>query len=591
MAILKGCDMVISISQDTVNYQFYTLLKDNVIKRKWNVIVFEDGSSKSDLTDEEFNEIIADPEEVSCAFNANILDPEISILPDSPKLVNLSIPFENGTMYYWKGRSKPTFETVDMNKWIYVFKVEIGSIEKNVADDPSLSWMCTNESIDATKKVIIESGVSQKYFTIESLFLDLESADYASYSTSESYIPVPDVVKADFQNLLSNYFTSLAETDNPYILGYAVKVKDIPNQEEAMFAPTALKYSTTYNKNPALSAFNFLMMTEGKDFPRNTEDLGVFTKSLITDPTVNGEFSINADLFCEKIIDHIDFNEIYANSLKTVKDKIEIYDYDRGMFSVDNNEVERPISYGGKLKKEGYGLNAIEKPYIYTVQGRRNTVVWTSSNGFNFNEMTSLVPVIKFFSKNFSIKQHSITKKVELRKLSHWSKEETKNYRFSIKKFDESFGEAIYLGVANYLNAQQNTRCEGAFGIAHSYEGYCNTKSPQFTYYKIEAATDGRITVTDYTINLETENKLIHFDKKGVIGNSINNFEENLKNATTECMEEITKILKNLSMNKVIFPCNKIYKYEDLRFEFNTDDNEVSDNCVKAKIKYKHTQN
>jgi hypothetical protein len=597
MVDLKTCDMVLAISEETINYQFYLLRKQNIVHTNWNIVLYDDGTAHVNQNKADFEKDI-EKEEFACAFYANISDPKISILESEQKTVNFFIPFESGTMYYWKGHGKiATIETVDMDDWIYAFKVQIGLIEKSVTDDPSLSWMITEESRESLNEVINNSGLDQKYFTIESLFLELENANYADYDAKASNIPVDIAILADFQSLLSNYFKELANTDNPYILGYAVKVKDIPDQEEAMFEPTALRYSTTYNENPKLRAFNFLMVTneEGSfsdDEGVSPEDVGVFPKSLITDPDSDGELVINAELFCKNIIDTIDFATIYSESLNTVENLIEVYDMDDGMFSAETTLVDKPGNYEGKLKEEEYGLSAIKEPYVFTLEGSNSFSVFASKSESSFNEMTSFVPIIKFFDKNFAIKQQTVTKQVELRKLNGWySKKEWKDYSYSIEKFDKSLDNAVYLGVAHYIYAKQNTRskpCQGLGCIASTSDKDCNTESPQFTYYKIGAGANGKITVTDHTFELETkgDRKLLKSDKKNVIGNSINNFEENLKNAIVKSQEEITKAIKSLAMNKVIFPCNKIYAYKDLRFESNTDNTEISDNYVKVKVNY-----
>jgi hypothetical protein len=418
MSTLKGCDMVLAISQDTINFQFSSLITEGIISKIWNVILYEN-SAIVNLSALDFKAAI-EKEDFDCAFNATISDPEMLILKNESKTVNLFIPFESGTMYYWKGYGrKATMEKVNMENWKYAFKVQIGSIEKSVANDPSLSWMITEHSKDALENVIAQSGLDQKYFRIESLFLDFENANYADYDAKNSYIPIDNTQLSAFQNLLSNYFKTLKGTDNPYILGYAVKVKDVPYQEEAMFQPTALKYSTTYNEDPDLAAFNFLMVTNKEGVFSDAEDVGVFSASLITDASVDGELVINAKLFCNKIFEKLNLQEIYSDTFKSVVDnsvKINESDQDHWYQPILSLKVNKPILYKGELKAENYGISCYDIPFTYTIEGVSGVSGRGASTTF-FNEITSIVSYIEFFQNTLDVKSTSKSVQVELLKL------------------------------------------------------------------------------------------------------------------------------------------------------------------------------
>jgi hypothetical protein len=300
--VLAKCDMVLSISENTVNYQFQELCKRGIIHKDWNIMVLEDDNGHvskvlMNQSDKDFQAQL-DKQLFSYAFKATLASPTISILQNEPKVLTFLVSFSTGTMYYWVGHGPSShLKKVDMKGWTYGFKVQIGSIEKDAKD---VKWI-TPESESSFKKNSNDSGLSQDLFSIESLFLDFENANYTEYDKSKSNIPTDIQEVAIFQNLLSNYFTTLTKTDNPYILGYGMKLKTI--QEHAQFNPSALRYSTSYNDAPSLRAFNFLMMIDGNNFP-DGEDVGVLPNSLITteDMTESGVLAIDYDIFEMKIL-------------------------------------------------------------------------------------------------------------------------------------------------------------------------------------------------------------------------------------------------------------------------------------------------
>lgn len=324
MSILGKCDMVLAISESTINYQFQHLYQRKIIRQNWNIIIFDDEKQKPKInqTDEDFKADI-DKEEFALAFNAKINAPKISILKNERKVLNFAIQFSGGKMYNWigHGRSSKLKET-EMKDWQYTFKVQIGSIEKDTKNTGS--WI-TEESKAHFEQICKDIGLPQELFTMESLFLDFENANYADYNQSESRFPSSIIDLTDFQNLLSNYFKTLIKMDNPYILGYGIKLKKIKGQEKALFQPTALKYSTSYDDNAALRAFNFLMMADGRDFPAD-QDVGVLPKSLISkdSPEVDGVLGIDFALFNDKLLNPIvDDLTVFINDIfkdKTGKD-------------------------------------------------------------------------------------------------------------------------------------------------------------------------------------------------------------------------------------------------------------------------------
>ena len=232
-------------------------------------------------------------------------------------------------------------------------------------------------------------------------------------------------------------------------------------------------------------------------------------------------------------------------------------------------------------------MDALKQPYVYTIEGSsQSTQIATP-----FNEESSIVPIAKFFDKIFSVKAQSITVPVWLGGLGRkdvFSKKRWEDYTFQIAAFNKDSGCSLGLGVVDYINTQQHSARTTAKGPTIQYSGYCNTVVPQCTIYKIEAGATGKITVTLTESDATTDIVSMQYSNKKV-DSVLTNFNECMKDSIKDSMETITEVMNKLSSAKIILPCNKVYAYKDLRFEFSTEVTKVSDNTVKAGVSYETT--
>lgn len=593
MSVLKTVDMVISISEDTINYQFSELRRQEIIEPIWNIVTFNDGTSQVNLSKAEFDEAIKPLKyrrpkrpEYSCAFYADVADPTIKILNGESNTVLLSILFQQGTMHYWSGFGPTAIrEEANMEGWVYAFGVGIGSIKKDVIADPDLSWMLTDESRESVKEAISTTGLDQKYFTVESLFLDLENANYLAFDAAASNFKnkagstIADAALLQLQSLLSNYFQSLKGGDNPYILGYALTV-NIPDQQEAMFQPTALRYSATFSEKPGLSAFNYLMMTGGNPFSTD-QDLGVFRESFLTDPNVDGELTLSAELFCAKMFDAIGLGPIYTEAFAKLQTEPTTLSGGGGNFIATMDPLR---AYDGEMTCHGYGMDATLRPYVYSLEGTLQT-----GNASRFHELSSIVPIAKFFGGTLAIEAATVTTSVWLNPLTTTSKftdRARENYTFGIAAFNDATQCAIGLGVADYTNTQQKVMSNSGRGGHTSWnDGHCNTTVPPCTIYQIAAGFAGKITVTAKVTGGKTESEAIRSFSKPIDA-IFTSFHENMKKSIEDSTVKISEALQHLASSKIILPCAKVYAYKDLRFEWPTDKTRIADNTVKVKVSY-----
>lgn len=326
---LAGYDMVLALSQNTINYQFQQLYKRNIIHKKWGVlggktadekdfhITDQDAGFKQKIKDwialqkdiekakkagkwEEIGDLMKrrNSENLNFTFgwDATLAAPEVSFIKDNTKEVLLEIRFKSGKLYYREEETK-AISAFNLKNAMYVFRVPIGQL-KVTKDNMIL------DAGESAATIIRESGLSDEDFTIQSLFLNFENANISNFDKSKSTLP--DGSSEAFQNAIANYFNmTVSGSDNPYVLGYGINRKKIKASDKAMFQPTSLGFSTSYsnkNKKPGtFSAFNFLMMLNDTK-PPTTTTAGILPKSLIelgkdVSSSTDGVFSIQKTHF------------------------------------------------------------------------------------------------------------------------------------------------------------------------------------------------------------------------------------------------------------------------------------------------------
>ena len=326
---LAGYDMVLALSQNTINYQFSQLHKRNIIHKKWGVLGGKTDDNKNfHITDQDANfkqkinawiaiqkdiekarkdnnwteignlmsKVKSDNLNFRFGWEAVLLAPEVSFIKDNTKEVFLELQFKSGKLYFREEETKAV-SVFDLKDVLYAFKVPIGQLKiskENLILDAG----------ESAKKIIRESGLSDEDFTIQSLFLQFENANISSFDRSKSKLPTGS--DEAFQNAIENYFNmTIAGSDNPYVLGYGIQRKKIKATEKAMFQPTSLAFSTSYstkNKQPGVfSALNFLMMLNDTKPPSSTT-AGILPQSLIElgkdiSSSTDGVFSIQQSHF------------------------------------------------------------------------------------------------------------------------------------------------------------------------------------------------------------------------------------------------------------------------------------------------------
>lgn len=329
---LTGYDMVLALSETTINKQFKKLHEQNVIQKNWKLLAgnvfrqsarrkpfFVPGTDAKYLTrlrrwialQKQFTEaqdfsllgtLRNEGNNFDFGWSVQLNSPTIHIENRNTQYVILNLKFRNGTFYYLADPQEKV-SSHNMAGSVYSFRVPIGKLKI----DKKAMVLNARAEMDT---VIRDSGLRDSDFTIESLFLNFRNAKINEFDLTRSKFP--EAIADQLSAAVNNYFNFiLPATDNPFVLGYGVSRKKVSSREKAMFQPTSVAYSTTYSSRQStsrpvpgqFSAFNFLMMANNAKAPTG-QTAGVLAHSLIESgkaqrTPVSGVFAIEHKLFSE----------------------------------------------------------------------------------------------------------------------------------------------------------------------------------------------------------------------------------------------------------------------------------------------------
>lgn len=590
---LGQCDMVLAISETTINDQFEQLSEEEVIKPTWNIIMIIDEETgeieevKLNQSITEFNQEI-EAGKFDYAFTVELNVPSISIIQESTQELELNLTFKSGTMYYTTSRGR---KQVDMAKWKYVFDVKIGKIEKRASE---MRWVTTLSQL-AFNKIVLGSGIPQDQFLMETVFLDFENTNFATYNKKKSKIDSSAIRVAIFQNLLEIYFKKIAESDNPYILGYSIKVIE-EVKENALFAPTAVRYSTSYHEEAHRRAFNFLMMTGHKPFPTG-QNVGILPHTLISgsDPEeMSGVFTINADLFMKRMLEKIEVEKHFYNTMDSLHKDFN----DFGTYPL--------ISNTGKFALNQYRMSCLSIP-------SRGVVQWKSGCELRVREYEAMnlinfihFPIFEFFDKKITFSGHS--QKYEFEVWKNKGNKKMKSFDVNLPKFskqsslsvEDTKPNFISLGVLVFIDSDLKHEWRKVNGVGFKTKGvssgYLITEIPSGFFFNFKADAGGKISVEIEKNDFKIKEKMANFDvpdfcSDSTMDNTIVRIRiyfaiEAIKQFATLFQEKIEKALKNLCLSKVILPMGKVYTFKNISFNQPTQTTKSEDNYIKLEVKY-----
>jgi hypothetical protein len=251
-------DMVVSISQKTINDQLQKLVAHGVIRP--TLILAQQTDAKGNFIYQMLDSPAAIPK--GAAFiNAMVL-PEIAI-PASGTLVTLVLRFTAGTAAFWSGVGPlAQLNTYDMTGWSYGITVTL-DLKAVAAGD------LAHGVPDLVRAQL--TNFTSRMFNVSRLFLDLASTDLLRFDTQTTNADVTG--ESGIKQLalfMQFYLRSMVDSGNPFVLGYSITTNDNSQiTDDLRNVPDLLKATgttfTLYHEpsDPNLSNLNFVLVTKG----------------------------------------------------------------------------------------------------------------------------------------------------------------------------------------------------------------------------------------------------------------------------------------------------------------------------------------
>ncbi|HEX2202968.1 MAG TPA: hypothetical protein VHG91_06710 [Longimicrobium sp.] len=297
---LQGFDMLVAITQKTLNDQMALLFAQGILPTSWEAAW---DPSKPDL-----------PPKISVQWGA----PSVNLVTavSANRIVEARFPMASGTLTYLEPDPNDPFRNipreVDCAGWTLVFQVNMG-----LADIAATAPVVPPE----VRKQLEE--FSTEMFRIEHLFLNFEDANLITNSwriEAPNGVPANAAFQTQFTVLLRRLIGLYQGSDNPYILGYSVtqteglarlalgytlpegaRVSADDPADSPTFAPTGVSYSVFPERDrPDMSSLNFLLMTNHLPVPGG--GAGLFEHNWATDPNVQGEMVFSQFLILGNVV-------------------------------------------------------------------------------------------------------------------------------------------------------------------------------------------------------------------------------------------------------------------------------------------------
>ncbi|WP_048050997.1 hypothetical protein [Methanosarcina soligelidi] len=279
---ITGYDMVTALTQNTINLQFSLLWMK--LPSKYRKLELKSTEKDPDLG------------EINFSFDGDMDAPMVILGTSSDPHFNvkLSINIPTGTLTYGVKNNSHK-----ISNWKFVFDINVNFLE--IEHERIQNHMAIP---DAVKDMLHEFDSDD--FTIRHLFMNFEDAEIADFDPTHSELPLPEGMSNLALNLfklsLIDYFSKLANTDHPYILGYSIEQK-APTPDPSS-TPTFIPTSGTYwifkerdESQEYLSTLNLLLTADGRPLPYPTEPN--FNNNWLISNDCNGRFVLAKNLFFE----------------------------------------------------------------------------------------------------------------------------------------------------------------------------------------------------------------------------------------------------------------------------------------------------
>ncbi|MFY7669810.1 hypothetical protein ACOSP6_01850 [Tenacibaculum sp. MEBiC06402] len=312
-SIFNQFDMVVSMTEKTINDQLVHLLRDGTIHSSF--ILVQEVQNNNYVY-----EVVNDASKIkpNCAYiNANIM-PQVDI-STSGLNITFKLNMVSGKAAFWEGNGPLAhLKEYDINDWCYGIDVDM-DLYKIAQDDIGKKIKVP----DLVKNQL--ENFTDNMFSVNSLLMDFESTDLLKFNPTHTNAgDSGDVGIQQMVLFMQFYLKWLIKSGNPYILGYSINqtnLSKVPQEDEV---PAELKpVGTTYSMyedpvNSDKSNLNFVLATKG-GFGHISGSPGTFDTNWI---------GATEDINAKMIVSHADLVEalilkpLYNNLQKNVFEQI-----------------------------------------------------------------------------------------------------------------------------------------------------------------------------------------------------------------------------------------------------------------------------
>ena len=263
--IFRDYDMVVAVTQETINLQLRHLVKLGTIRSEFILYQAIDDAGDFVFTiHEKWETVPKDANGIpqgACVRGSMM--PQVNISA-SGQNITLVLDFSKGTAYFWVGQGpKAKLRQFDMKGWKYgvsitldLAQVEKDAIGKSIAVPPL---------VERQLKQFVDD-----MFRVSSLFMDFNSTDLLRFDPAHTAAAgAPDIGMQQFVEFMNFYLTKTVKDGNPYILGYTIQTTPQQPSARTQQVPESLRPAgTTFNlfrdsTSANRSTLNFILATLG----------------------------------------------------------------------------------------------------------------------------------------------------------------------------------------------------------------------------------------------------------------------------------------------------------------------------------------
>jgi hypothetical protein len=405
-------NMVLAMSEGSINFLLQGLMEEEIIKDTWSVrVIYDDDDNMDVIIDESKEEYEENIKPGMEGFFSELDFMKIEIEKNGDFALLFCLPFTTGQFNYTSKNFTP--KTVALDGMDYVFSVDLSKMSIPYTELENNNNISDEVKIKLNKKIKEQEKfeLTAEDFTIESLFLDLEHADYVNYSDKSTFpasMDPKEIVRiTEFQKLLGIYFKTSQEQGNPYVLGYSISLPDLEKRGTAIFQPLSLDFSSSYSEKKGQSALNYLMMIEKMDDDTKEDNRLGKLNSLIDDnmgSEMDGTLGIDFNIFYTNYIE--DINTIILKELNEISEKLKKSGGSSSGSGFSFTKEDGSIAVNGTLQ-----LTRDDKTVKYGSEIiNANTVRWNTSvtsgerfKVFDYHKIITLNPVVVMTVENGSL--------------------------------------------------------------------------------------------------------------------------------------------------------------------------------------------